>query len=343
MDRAKRSGCYLAMLAAAVLLGGCGEKRVDGPTAPTEVISAEIAAPTTEVMIMPEETISLQEPAVSEITASAKETEPTLQTVPAETESASPVLEQLTETEDSDFVLVSDYLPDAVVELRYAGPNNFTGETIYGFREAYLRYGTVRKLEEVCRELAEQGLYLKIWDAFRPEAAQYKLWEICPDARYVANPERGYSAHTRGNTVDVTMVDEEGREVEMPTDFDDFSTAADRDYSDCTEEARKNAVLLETVMEKHGFSSYWGEWWHFSDLTKYEVETVFDPEEFSWWYADCEEFITLRSKADARSEPLNRIAAGEQIMVLGFTGRFAMADHLGQRGYVLYAYIQPVE
>jgi len=94
---------------------------------------------------------------------------------------------------------------------------------------------------------------------------------------YVANPQNGFSSHSRGNTVDVTLVTLEGEAVEMPTEFDDFSLLADRDYSDVPEEAAQNAILLETIMTECGFKPYSGEWWHFSDVDTYPVEDSFVP------------------------------------------------------------------
>ena len=195
------------------------------------------------------------------------------ETVLPETESTLPM------PPDSDdcFVRVLDYIPTACQELRYATADNFTGQIIYPFGEAYLRWGTVQKLMLVSSDLEELGLYLKIWDGFRPVSAQFALWEVCPDPTYVANPNKGYSSHSRGNTVDLTLVDRNGVEVEMPTGFDDFSAKADRDYRDCTETAANNAEILEILMEKHGFSPYFGEWWHFSDTTAYPVDHVFEP------------------------------------------------------------------
>ena len=132
---------------------------------------------------------------------------------------------------------------------------------------------------EVAKEiLAEQGYGLLIWDAFRPVSAQFRLWEVCPDPVYVANPERGYSSHSRGNTVDLTLVTLEGEAVEMPTGFDDFTPLADRDYSDIPEPAATHARLLEEVMTSCGFRPYQGEWWHFSDTDPYPVEENFQPE-----------------------------------------------------------------
>ena len=182
------------------------------------------------------------------------------------------------EPELDEFVLVEAWLPDVGSELRYATENNFTGQIIYSFDDAWLRYGTVQKLGKAQALLTEQGYSLLIWDAFRPVAAQWKLWEVFPDPVYVANPEKGFSSHSRGNTVDVTLVTSDGEIVEMPTDFDDFSLLADRDYSDVSEEAAKNALLLESVMADCGFKPYNGEWWHFSDTDTYPVEEEFVPD-----------------------------------------------------------------
>lgn len=247
---------------------------------------------------------------------------------------------QLKEPNNTDFVNVAWYIPDIRIELRYAGNNNFTRETIYSFQDAYLRYGTVMKLAEVCEELKQHDVYLKIWDAFRPASAQFTLWGICPDPQYVANPNQGFSSHTRGNTLDVTLVDAQGNELLMPSEYDDFSDAADRDYTDCSEEARQNASLLESVMEANGFHGYWGEWWHFSDRNRYDVENVFDPAAISTWYPKCNEFITLRKRASGYSDPLDQIYLGSPITVLGYTGQFALAEYNGQRGYVLKKYIR---
>lgn len=180
-------------------------------------------------------------------------------------------------TDDRVFVNVSDYIPDAVVDLKYASSDNFTGQLIYSFHEAFLRYGTVKKLCRVQEKLAENGYRLRIWDAFRPVSAQYTLWEAYPDPVFVANPNHGYSSHSRGNTVDVTMVFMDGSEVEMPSGFDDFTGKADRNYSDCSMDAGEHAGFLEQVMIECGFIPYEGEWWHYSDTDTYEVESEFEP------------------------------------------------------------------
>ncbi len=176
------------------------------------------------------------------------------------------------EPEDDEYVLVNKYIPDIYVELRYATENNFTGVKIYDFTEAYLRYGTVKKLAQVQKELKQQGYSLKIWDAYRPFEAQQKLWEVYPDPNYVANPANGMKNHNLGGTVDITMVAADGSIIPMPTEFDDFSLKADRNYSDIdNEEAVNNVMILQNTMENNGFTGYQGEWWDYSDTVEYEA------------------------------------------------------------------------
>ncbi len=175
------------------------------------------------------------------------------------------------EPEDEDLVLVTDFIPSIFIDLKYATTDNFTGKIIYDFTDAYLRYGTVKKLAEVQKELLKQGFSLKIWDAYRPVESQFVLWEVCPDSKYVANPNVGYSNHSRGNCVDVTIVASDGKDIPVPTGFDDFTPLADRDYRDVPEEALKNVTLLENTMSEKGFRLYPSEWWHFADSTEYLV------------------------------------------------------------------------
>lgn len=179
---------------------------------------------------------------------------------------------------ESEFVRVADYIPGIRVDLKYASKGNFTGKKIYDFEDAYLRYGTVKKLTAAQKKLGEYGMGLQIWDAFRPIEAQRKLWEVCPNALYVSDPNKGYSGHARGNAVDVTLVDSDGTEMLMPTGFDNFTKLADRDYSDIDDEfAKDNVKLLEKVMKESGFKAYSEEWWHFADTTEYDVSKDFVP------------------------------------------------------------------
>ena len=179
---------------------------------------------------------------------------------------------------DDDFVCVNLYAPEIKVSLSYATTDNFTGTVIYKFADAYLRYGTLTKLIKVNQALNEHGVALVIWDGFRPVSAQQKLWEVCPDPKYVSHPKTGNRNHCRGNTVDVTLCDlKTGELLDMPTAFDDFSKRADRNYSDCTNTQKKNALLLENTMKKYGFKPYSAEWWHYTDKNDYPVDENFDP------------------------------------------------------------------
>ncbi len=252
-------------------------------------------------------------------------------------------LDSMPHREDRDFVRVLDYIPDAKVELRYAAANNFTGKRIYNFSDVYLRYGTVVKLMEVQKQLRKQGLLLKIWDGFRPTEAQHLLWEAYPDPTYVSNPANGYSNHSRGNTVDITVVDADGQEIEMPSDFDAFTAKADRDYSDCTPTAAANATMLQELMRQAGFVGYDGEWWHYADATQYEVEELFDPAVVSLWYAECNQYINLRAKPDVNAESLDQIPKDHTFTLLGWVDEtFAYVEYKGQRGYVNAGYIRPL-
>ncbi|MGF6907490.1 M15 family metallopeptidase [Fusobacterium sp. PH5-44] len=173
---------------------------------------------------------------------------------------------------NKDVVNVKDYIPNIYIDLKYATKDNFTGEKIYDFYDAYLRYGTVKKLMTVQKELNKLGYSLKIWDAYRPVEAQFKLWDaVGHDSRFVVNPTKYYSPHSLGNTVDITMVTIDGQEIEMPTEFDTFNEKADRNYNDLSPIQRKNALILENAMKNVGFQGYRREWWHYKDSVKYPV------------------------------------------------------------------------
>lgn len=247
--------------------------------------------------------------------------------------------------DDDDFVNALDYIPDLVVDLKYATTDNFTGQVIYSNSTAvYLRYGTVVKLMKVQSELRQQGLLLKMWDGFRSVNAHKKLWNAYPDANYVADPATGGSSHSRGNTVDVTVVNANGQELTMPTGFDDFTLLADRDYSDVSETAGANAIMLQELMEKYGFEGYENEWWHFSDTTDYAIEKVLDPDVMGTYYAKCNEFINLRSTPSTSAASLAKIPVNQQFTLLGYVDEyFSWIEYQGQRGYVLTSYTAKVK
>ena len=249
----------------------------------------------------------------------------------------------LPQRSESDFVNVLDYIPDMAVDLQYATVNNFTGKVVYKTNEAYLRYGTVMKLMAVQKELREMGYLLKLWDGFRTVNSHKELWFANPDPNFIADPANGGSSHSRGNTVDVTVVDAYGQELTMPTGFDDFTVLADRDYSDCSAAAAENATMLQELMEKHGFIPYENEWWHFRDQDEYPVEEILDPNVMANYYAKCNEYISLRSQPDTGADVLDKILVDEQFKLLGYVDEyFCWVEFEGQRGYVLIDYVGKV-
>lgn len=272
-----------ALLLCLLMLWGCADDEVPAVTTTAPVTTQATTTPVTE----PAETDPVQdttapvETTVPPTTAPVETTVPPT-TVPVETTvpaTTVPVTTQAPTTsnspENDEFVRVVDYIPDVIIDLKYATADNMCGKVVYSFDDAYLRYGTVKKLAEVQKELASMGYRLKIWDAYRPATEQFEIWDACHNMEHMANPQRGYNAHCRGSNVDVTIVDSNGKELEMPSGFDDFSAAGDRDFSDCSAEAAKNAQLLDSLMTKHGFTGFILEWWQYTDTDDYDVELEF--------------------------------------------------------------------
>ena len=157
-------------------------------------------------------------------------------------------------------------IPTVQYELRYASKNNFTGQRLYpkNTHTTYLRRKPAMALAKVAEELKEKGLGIKIWDAYRPYRTTVRFWELIHDERFVANPSKG-SGHNRGTSVDLTLVDlKSGKELEMPTPFDDFSPAAFHGALNIDDFRIRNRALLKSTMEKYGFVPLETEWWHYS-------------------------------------------------------------------------------
>ena len=164
---------------------------------------------------------------------------------------------------DSGLVNVVSMTRPPLEEIRYATSYNFTGAKLYPFPAAYVRSRLIPCLKAVQSEHAAKGLGLKIYDGYRPLPVQQKMWNLIHDERFVSNPAVNQGRHTRGTAVDVTLVDKRGRQLPMPSDFDEFSARAAVTYPVGTGEERRNRDLLQRVMTRHGFLSYTDEWWHF--------------------------------------------------------------------------------
>jgi len=172
---------------------------------------------------------------------------------------------------DDDLVDIATEIPDAVLDIRYATANNFTGAPLYQHARCELRRAVLARLVTAAADLRTQGRRLLVWDCYRPHSVQFELWKRVPDPRYVADPKLG-SRHNHGAAIDVGLVAADGSAVALPTQFDDFTEAAHRDRAlagDAGAEARR----LEAAMTAAGFIGLPTEWWHFDapDATKYPI------------------------------------------------------------------------
>jgi D-alanyl-D-alanine dipeptidase len=158
---------------------------------------------------------------------------------------------------------VTTRIPDAVLDLRYASPDNFLGRQVYptGAR-CLLLPETLDRLERAADVLRRQGFRLRLYDCYRPLSVQWEMWKILPRPGYVADPHKG-SNHNRGAAVDLGLSTAEGAEVEMPTRFDTFSPAAHHGYAGASPEATRHRELLREAMEGAGFRRNRMEWWHY--------------------------------------------------------------------------------
>ncbi|MFH5836919.1 M15 family metallopeptidase [Proteiniclasticum sp. C24MP] len=154
------------------------------------------------------------------------------------------------------------------IDLRYATEDNFTGQRVYpADAPALLTLDTALKLKRANERFEKDGYRIRIWDGYRPKSVQEIFWELVPDPRYVADPAKG-SIHNRGASVDITLEDLQGNELEMPTAYDDFSEKASRNYQGSSATARENMLYLTRIMEESGFTGLSSEWWHFDDKSR---------------------------------------------------------------------------
>ena len=196
----------------------------------------------------------------------------------------------------SGFVLLSDYVPNIIQEIRYYSTYNFIGERIDGYEEpcAILSIEAARALKAVSNELFVQGYRIKVFDAYRPACAvkQFVLWGIedqdirmkpyfYPDLQKQDLFAEGYiaklSSHSRGSTIDLTLLDmKTGKEVDMGSPFDLFSEKSHPDYRGITDEQYENRMLLQHVMVRNGFVPIDCEWWHFTLKNEPYPDTYFE-------------------------------------------------------------------
>lgn len=157
--------------------------------------------------------------------------------------------------------------PDIPLDIRYATDNNFTKKQIYDCPKCLLRLEVAEALLKAKATLHQSGYGIKLFDCYRPLAAQQRLWDIVPDRRYVTPPEKG-SMHNRGAAVDLTLTDADGNELDMGTGFDVFTRKAWHNYKDLPKQVIERRILLKFHMEQHGFKAITSEWWHYSYVGK---------------------------------------------------------------------------
>ena len=200
------------------------------------------------------------------------------------------------EHDPSGFVLLSDHIPGIIQEIRYFTTYNFVGERVDGYEEpiALLTIEAARCLKEVSNTANVMGYRLKVFDAYRPVRAvkHFVMWGLedldqrmkpffYPDLDKRELFNRGYiatqSTHSRGSTVDLTLLNmETGKELDMGSPFDFFGPVSHPDYEKITKEQFDNRMILRNLMLENGFEPIDCEWWHFTLKNEPYPETYFD-------------------------------------------------------------------
>jgi zinc D-Ala-D-Ala dipeptidase len=164
-----------------------------------------------------------------------------------------------------DLVEIVKLDPTIRLDIRYATADNFAGRPVYDEARAFLQRPAARALLRAHRALRKKGYGLAVFDAYRPWHVTKLFWEITPEDKkeFVADPSRG-SRHNRGCAVDLTLYElKTGRQVTMPSAYDDFTERAHVSYAGGTDEQRRLRSILRAAMEGAGFLVYEPEWWHF--------------------------------------------------------------------------------
>ncbi|MGM9522368.1 MAG: M15 family metallopeptidase [Oscillospiraceae bacterium] len=208
------------------------------------------------------------------------------------------VEESYARSEDSSgFVMLSDAVPDVLIDMRYYSTYNFVGRRIDGYEEpvALLTREAATALKEVSDELMEQGYRLKIYDAYRPQTAvdcflswaedldddimkEYFYPEVDKSQLFALGYISEHSGHSRGSTVDLTLFDmSAGMDADMGGAFDYFGELSHSDYTEgLTQEQIDNRALLREAMLRHGFKAIGTEWWHFTLIDEPYPDTYFN-------------------------------------------------------------------
>lgn len=205
-----------------------------------------------------------------------------------------PLLAYTISEDKTGFAEISTVIDDAVYDIRYYSPNNFTGNKIKGYKapRAYLTKEALTALAKAAEDLRKQGYRLLIWDAYRPQKAvdNFVAWIKDPNdpgdktffpelqksdlvaGDYIATK----SGHTRGSTIDLTIIKKDGSPVDMGGTFDLFSEVSHQKYDKITKEQKRNRRILREAMLKAGFKGLYSEWWHFTLKDEPYKDTYFN-------------------------------------------------------------------
>ena len=164
---------------------------------------------------------------------------------------------------DTTFVNLKDYSADFVYDMKYATTDNFLKAQVYDCAECFLRLKTVKALVKANNEFMKKGYRIQLFDCYRPLDIQKRMWQIVSNPEYVADPAKG-SIHNRGGAVDITLVDSNGKALNMGTPFDFFGPEASHHFENLSNELKQNRVLLKQIMQENGFVSFDSEWWHYN-------------------------------------------------------------------------------
>lgn len=179
---------------------------------------------------------------------------------------------------ESDLVDVATLDKRIKLDIRYATDRNFLGTPVYSSARAFLQRPAAEALRRAHRELLKQGYGVVVFDAYRPWYVTKIFWDATPPDKheFVADPSQG-SRHNRGCAVDLSLYDlKTGREVEMPSGYDEMSERAYPAYKGGTPEQTAHRELLRQKMEEQGFAVFQSEWWHFDfrDWRDYGIQNI---------------------------------------------------------------------
>ncbi|MFY7788336.1 MAG: M15 family metallopeptidase [Thermoflexibacteraceae bacterium] len=165
---------------------------------------------------------------------------------------------------------------DFVIDVKYATKDNFTGQVLYDCDRVWLRKVVAMDLLAAHKKFKEKGYRIKIYDGYRPISVQWRLWKATPKKGYVSHPTKGMRMHNRGAAVDMTLIDRNGKELDMGTPYDFFGKEAHTTYTNLPAQVLANRKVLKEIMQSCGFVAISNEWWHF-DYKKHKFNIVDTP------------------------------------------------------------------